>query len=39
MNDQDKRRRQALIVFQIVIYGYLLIMFCIQMSMYLTRDW
>lgn len=39
MNEQDRRRRRALIVFQIVMYGYLLAMFLIQLHMYLTRDW
>ncbi len=39
MNEQDRRRRRALIVFQIVIYGYLLAMFLIQLNMSLSRDW
>ncbi len=39
MNEQDRKRRRALIVFQIVIYGYLLAMFLIQVSMYMSRDW
>jgi hypothetical protein len=37
--DHDKRRRQALVVFQILIYGYLLTMFLIQLYMYSVRDW
>jgi hypothetical protein len=36
---RDRRRRRALIVFQIVIYGYLLVMFLIQLRMYSQRDW
>jgi hypothetical protein len=36
---QDRRRRRALIVFQIVIYGYLLTMFLIQLHMCSVRDW
>lgn len=39
MNEQDRRRRRALIVFQFAIYGFLLLMFLIQLQMYLTRDW
>lgn len=39
MNEQDRRRKRALIVFQITIYGFLLTMFLIQMQMYMTRDW
>jgi len=37
--DQDRRRRRALIVFQILIYGYLVTMFLIQLHMYSGRDW
>jgi hypothetical protein len=37
--NEDKRRRRALMVFQIAIYGYLLLMFGIQVYMYATRDW
>jgi hypothetical protein len=36
---RDKRRRRALNVFQLVVYGYLLAMFLIQMHMRATRDW
>jgi hypothetical protein len=39
MNDRDRQRRRALILFQIFIYGYLLIMFGIQLSMRATRNW
>jgi len=39
MDNRDRRRKRALIVFQIFIYGYLLIMFCIQLSMWATRNW
>jgi hypothetical protein len=39
ISEQDKRRRRALIAFQIVCYGYLLTMFLIQLHMYSTRDW
>jgi hypothetical protein len=37
--DQDRRRKRALMAFQILIYGYLLTMFLIQLYMYSTRDW
>jgi hypothetical protein len=39
ISQQDRRRRRALIVFQVVCYGYLLIMFLIQLHMYAARDW
>lgn len=39
MNEQDRRRRRALIVFQFCMYGFLLAMFLIQLNMYATRDW
>jgi hypothetical protein len=39
MNDRDRRKKRALIVFQIAIYGYLLVMFLIQLHMYATRNW
>jgi uncharacterized membrane protein YwzB len=37
--DQDRRRRRALMVFQLLIYGYLVSMFLIQLYMYSKRDW
>jgi hypothetical protein len=37
--DPDRRRRRALIVFQILIYGYLFTMFLIQLYMYSNSDW
>lgn len=39
MNEQDRKRRRALIVFQICMYGFLLAMFIVQLHMYMTRDW
>jgi hypothetical protein len=39
MNERDRQRKRALIVFQIFIYSYLLLMFCIQLSMWATRNW
>jgi predicted nucleic acid-binding Zn ribbon protein len=37
--DQDRRRKRALMVFQILMYGYLVTMFLIQLHMYSGRDW
>ena len=37
--DPDRRRRQALTAFQILIYGYLFVMFLVQLYMYSVRDW
>ncbi|WP_255376494.1 MULTISPECIES: hypothetical protein [unclassified Mycobacterium] len=39
MNEQERKRKRALIVLQVVIYGYLFAMFCIQMYMSFTRGW
>jgi len=37
--DPDTRRKRALMVFQILIYGYLIALFLIQLHMYSVRDW
>lgn len=37
--DQDRRRKRALMAFQILIYGYLFTMFLIQLYMYSCRNW
>lgn len=39
MDEKEKNRKRALIVFQIFIYGYLLVMFGIQMYMSFARGW
>jgi hypothetical protein len=39
MDPQEKKRKRALIVFQIFIYGYLLAMFGIQLYMSFARGW
>ncbi len=39
MDQKEKKRKRALIVFQIVIYGYLLTMFLIQLYMSFARGW
>lgn len=39
MDAQERKRKRALIVFQIFIYGYLLVMFLIQLYMSFARGW
>ncbi len=39
MNRQDREKRRALVVLQVAIYGYLLLMFAIQLHMWAQRDW
>jgi hypothetical protein len=39
ISEQDRRRKRAMIVFQIVCYGYLLAMFLVQLHMASVRDW
>jgi len=39
MNEQDRRRRRALIAFQIFVYGAMLAMFLIQLQMLMVKDW
>jgi hypothetical protein len=39
VNEQDRRRRRALIVFQIVVYGAMIAMFLIQLQMLMVKDW
>lgn len=39
ISHQDRRRRRALIVLQIVLYGYLVAMFLVQLHMAWVRDW
>ena len=44
MNEQsvtahDRRRKRALIVFQVLMYGFLAGMFIVQMALYAARDW
>jgi hypothetical protein len=39
MNQQDRDRKRALIVFQVAIYGYLLAMILIQLRMWSQRGW
>jgi hypothetical protein len=39
VDQKEKNRKKALIVFQIVVYGYLLTMFGIQLYMSFARGW
>ena len=39
MNEQDRKRKRALIVFQLLAYGWLLAMFLIQLHMSIVRGW
>ncbi len=39
VSQQDRRRKRAMIVFQILCYGYLLTMFLIQLHMASVRNW
>jgi hypothetical protein len=39
MDLKERKRKQALIVFQILIYGYLAVMFGIQLYMSFARGW
>ena len=38
-NQQDRRRYRAMVVIQVVCYGYLLAMFLIQLHMASVRNW
>ncbi|WP_264295965.1 hypothetical protein [Mycolicibacterium baixiangningiae] len=39
VDQRERKRKRALIIFQIVMYGYLLTMFLIQLYMSFTRGW
>ena len=39
MDLKERKRKRVLIVFQIVIYGYLAVMFGIQLYMSFARGW
>ena len=39
MDQKERKRKRALIVFQIFIYGYLLTMFGVQLYMSFARGW
>jgi hypothetical protein len=39
VDQKERNRKRALIVLQIVVYGYLLVMFLIQLYMSFARGW
>ncbi|MBB2990862.1 flagellar basal body-associated protein FliL [Mycolicibacterium iranicum] len=39
VDQKEKKRKKALIILQVVIYGYLFTMFCIQLYMSFARGW
>ena len=39
ISDQDRRRKKAMIVFQILIYGWILGTFLVQLRLYSMSDW
>ena len=39
MNEQDRKRKRALMVFQMVVYGWLLAMFLIQLPVSQRNRW
>jgi hypothetical protein len=39
VNEQDRQRKRALLVFEVAIFGYLLLMFGVQLYMYSQRNW
>jgi hypothetical protein len=39
VDQKERKRKRALIVFQVAIYGYLLLMFLIQLYMSFERGW
>lgn len=39
VSKSDRMRKRAMIIFQVLMYGYLIIMFSIQMYMSSVRNW
>lgn len=39
MNEEDRQRKRALVVVQVVIYGYLATMFIVQLRLWSQRGW
>lgn len=39
VSEQDRRRKKALIVFQLLLYTYLLGLFLFQLHLYSLSDW
>lgn len=39
VSEQDRKRKKALIVFQVLLYSYLLALFLFQLHLYSISDW
>ncbi|HVL01448.1 MAG TPA: hypothetical protein VM553_16640 [Dongiaceae bacterium] len=39
VSEQDRRRKKAMIVFQILLYSYLIGLFLFQLHLYSISDW
>jgi hypothetical protein len=39
VSEQDRRRKKALIVFQVLLYSYLIGLFLFQLHLYSLSDW
>jgi hypothetical protein len=39
VSEQDRRRKKAMIVFQLLLYSYLLGLFLFQLHLYSVSDW
>ena len=39
ISEQDRRRKKAMIVFQVLIYSWILCTFLIQLYLYSKSDW
>ncbi|MGP4053887.1 hypothetical protein ACTWP6_03530 [Mycobacterium sp. 4D054] len=39
VDQKERNRKKALIILQVVVYGYLLVMFLIQLYMSFARGW
>jgi hypothetical protein len=39
VSEQDRRRKKAMVVFQVLLYSYLLGLFLFQLHLYSLSDW
>lgn len=39
VSEQDRRRKKAMIVFQVLLYTYLISLFLFQLHLYSLSDW
>lgn len=39
VSEQDRRRKKAMIVFQVLLYSYLIGLFLFQLHLYSISDW